>query len=669
MWWVITVTVLVVMLTVIGFRLRNPYLILRTAVTGAVRERIVRLPLKGITYSPLRHEIKIFNHLCLVMPSAHGVAVAYVTHMAGLLADPHYRPSTDPYDRLLYAYACAVLLSKSTDERQQRQLRKHLWFVFAPARKIVKRINPIWSSQLYSLYRVPFYKIFNNGYCDPRVCPIQTDQPLTMTVYGSYVKYQNANLTLRYFGNFYELEMRSEQQIALTVAKDKTDYDCTINRGVVTIKHLVTGESHTYTVHGEQVRLGSSLASATDKLVIYLTGQGHLTISVDHASRQLLTTAELTANRQVENIVTAAYQAHWVHGEKLLTRYRAAVKCVPSLKWLTHVVMVREPVDFFLVWDELSAYRRAAKLCGGFNLVFLYAASNRMVADLVTGFIDDATVRACQAERLLLFFIDRTTVEPDALYLLTKMSKPTTYVPPAPVLPAVRVTKSYPYVARLSVRNASPNPVTKTVDWPLTFRGWSVVSGQGSILTVVNVDSGRQATYHLPTAVHLTGEYLADHWTIPIKVKLAGYEQRQLTVTRHDAVLPSRPRVKDLVAALDDIQIKTADTALQALFNKPLDNQENPSLLALVKAAVKNVDQQLLLAVLADKHALPADVWQYLLTKVVGIRFAGGKIHLTPCVNLLGDFALSLTCHGEKYHFNTKKGLPSSTKIATITYG
>ena len=669
MLWAILTATLVITLTIIGFKLRNPYFVLRTTVTGDVKERIVRLPLKGITYPKLRHEIKIFNRLCVVMPSAHGVAVVYTEHLAALLAEPHHRPSNDPYDRLLYSYACAVLLSKTTDERQQRQLRKHLWFVFAPERKIVRQIKPVWSRQVYHLHPVPIYKIFERGYCDPQVCPIQTAQPLSMTVYNSYLKYTNADLTLRYFGDFYELDARGEQKITLPVAKDKDDYDCTINRGVVTVKNLVTGESHTYTVHGEQVRLGSSLGLATDRLEIYLTWQGHLTISLDHGTRHLLTTAELTANRQVEKIVTAAYQAHYLHGEKLLTRYRAAVKCVPSLKLLTQVVIVREPTDFFGVWDKLAAYRRAAQLFGGFNLVFLYAGSNRLLADLVTGFVTEDTVRECQAERLLLFFIDRTTVDPDALYILTKMTKPSAYLPPAPALSAVKVAKTYPYTARLTVRNATARPVTRTVNFPLTFRGMSIVSGQGSILTVVNVDSGRQATYHLPTAVTITGEYLTDHWTVPIKVKLAGYEQRQLTITRHDAVLPSRPRVKDLVAALEDIQINSPNAALQALFSKPIDAVENTALLGLVKAAVKNVDLQLLLAVLGDKHALPADVWQYLLVKVVGIRFAGGKIHLTPCVNLLGDFTLSLTCRGEKYTFNTKKNLPSSTKIATIAYG
>lgn len=669
MWWAVLTAGLVIILTIIYFKLRNPYFILRTTITGDSKERIVRLPLTGITYPPLRHEIKIFNRLCLVMPSAHGVAVAYTEHLAGLLANPHYRPTADPYDRLLYAYACAVLFGKTTDERQQRQLRKHLWFAFAPTRKIVKRLNPVWSRQKYVLYPVPLYKIFPHGFCDPQICPLQTAQPLMMTVYPSYLKYHNDDLTVRYFGDYYELDARSEQQITIPVAKDKMDYDCTINRGVVTIKHLITGVTHTYTIRGDQVRLGSSLAAATDQLVIYLTGQGRFTISYDHGQRHLCTTAELTANQQVEKIVTAAHQSHYLHGEKLLSRYRAARQCVPSLSLLTRVVTVREPTDFFMVWDELPAYRRAAKLFGGFNLVFLYAGSNRLVADLVTSFVSETHVQECQAEHLLLFFVDRTTIDPDALYVLTKMTKPSTYVPPAPALPTVRVTKTYPYTARLTVRNTTGTAVTQTVNWPLTFRGLAVVSGQGSILQVTAIDSGRRTTYHLPTTLHLTGEYLTDHWTVPIKVKLAGYEQRQLTITRHDAVMPSRPRVKDLVAALEDIQINSPNPAWQALFSKPIAAEENAALLTLVKAAVKNVDQQLLIAVLGDKHVLPADVWQYLLTKVVGIRFAGGKIHLTPCVNLIGDFTLSLTCRGEKYTFNTKKSLPSSTKIATIAYG
>lgn len=648
---------------------RNRYFVLRTDWQGPVKERIIYLPTRQINHPKLRTEVKIFNRLCLVMPTVGGVAVAYTKHLRALLADPRHKPGVDPYDKLFYGYACAVLLTKTTDPIVARQLRKNLLFLFAPQRKIVKRIKAVWTNKYYELYPTPIYKIFNDGYADPREPEFTTDAPLQTTVLGSYIKYHHANLTIKQFANFYELSATTEQTVTFTVAKDKQDYDCQIARGVVTCKNLLTGQTRTYAFRGEKIRLFTSMCAKTDALKIGVTWQGVATVSINHGRRQLLTAEELAFNHAVEDIVNQAYRAKYVQGERLRARYQAAEQCVPSLKLLTKVVPLTQPDDFFQILDQLPYYQKAAQLFGGFNLVFLYAGTNKFVADLVAGFLTDNQVETCRQQNLLLFFIDRTVVTPDALYFFTKLTKPTKYTPPAPMPYRATVSRTYPYVQRVVLSNPTPQPVTLTAPIPLVFAAPSVVSAQGTTLTVVGLYSGRVSTYKLPVPLHLENEWLTTHLNLPVKVKLMGFEQKVYQIQRHEQNANAQERRKNFVASLTQIVIKTADKKLEALFAKPVVDGQNPVLLNLVKAAYKNVDKKLLISLLEDKHSLTVDVWQYLLTKLVGVRLLRGKVHLVPCVNIMGDFTLEFVCNGEKYLFNTRKDLPNSQKIVKVQHG
>ena len=652
-----------------GWTHRNRYWWVATKTDGTVKSRLVRLPLQHIHHPKLRREIKIFNRLCLVVPTVDGVAVAYREQMRALLHDPRHHPGTDPYERLFYGYACYVLAEKIKDEIVQRQLRRNLTFLLAPSKKIVKRQAVVWSRQRYQLYALPIYKIFNDSYCDPLQSPMKMAQAWHVVAHGSYLKYYNDLAVVKRYAHAYTLHADATQTVTLKVAADKHDFNCTVSRGVVTCKHLPSGESHTYAVRGDKVRLATSICAKTDVLEIYVTWQGEAKILLDGGQPQWLPQADVSANQRLEQLVTAAYQTKFVTGERLRARYLAAEKLVPSLAGLTRVVNLRTADEFLAVWENLADYRRLASLFHGFNLVFLYASTQTGLEGVVRQMASAEQVTACHAEQLWLYFIDRTTTDPDALYFLTRMAGAGHYVPPAPTPPGLAISKTWPYVKTLTVTNTSPHKMTRDLVVPLWFQRPSVVSVNGCVLTAVHLDSGRVSSYVLPTPMHLTGEWLTTHVNIPLKVRLAGYETRQFTITRRESQQKDRLTKKDLATALSEIEIRTDDKKLDALFNKTVIDGEDVGCLAAVKAAYQNQDRKLLQAALNDRHQITADVWQYLLTQFVGLRVRAGKIYLTPCVNVMGEFTLTFLCQGQKYAFNTKKNLPSSAKFATIKYG
>ncbi len=647
----------------------NRYWLVQTKTVGTVKPRIVRLPLRHIDNVKLRREIKIFNRLCLVMPTADGVAVAYREAMRALLRNPQYRPSADPYERLLYGYACSVLAQKIDDEVTQRQLRRNLTFLFAPTRKIVKKIPAVWSRQRYQFHPLPIYKIFNDSYCDPMQPAILGAAPWQVVAHGSYLKYYHDDVVVKRYAHAYTLAAKTTQTVTLKVAPDKSDFDCQVSRGVVTCKHLRTGESHTYAVRGDKVRLATSVCAKTDALEIYISWQGQARINLDGGRPQWLPQADVAANQRLERLVTEAYQSKFVTGERLRTRYLAAAKLVPSLAGLTRVIAVSSAAEFLAEWANLADYRRLARLFNGFSLVFLYSSTASAVADTVMATAAAEQIAACHGDQLWLYFIDRTVTDPDALYFFTKLAQTGHYVPPAPTPSGLQVTKTWPYVKTLTVTNTLPQKMTRDLVVPLHFNRPAVVSANGSILRAVGLLSGRVSTYVLPAPIHLTGEWLTTHVNVPLKVKLAGYETRQFTITRREDNSKARLTKKDLATALSEIQVRTDDKKLDALFNKTVVDGEDAAVLAAVKAAYQNQDRKLLLAALGDHHQITVDVWQYLLTQLVGLRVRAGKIYLTPCVNVMGEFTVTFECQDQKYAFNTRKNLPSSAKFATIKYG
>ena len=659
--WLVTV--------VVYWRLhRNRYWLVATKTDGKIKAQIIHLPLKHIKYQQLRREIKIFNKMNLVMESVDGVAVIYREQMKLLLRNPSYRPEGNPYQKLLYGYACDVLSQKLNDEIVQQQLRRNLMFLFAPQRKIVKRIKPKWSQEKYVLYPLPVYKVFCDCYCNPLEPGIQTEKPWQVVAHGSYLKYYNQDLIIKRYAHAYTLFAKELQTITLKVALDKNDFNCTVSRGVVTCKHLVTGEVHTYAIRGDKVRLATSVCAKVDALEIYITWQGDAKICLDGCEPKKLMNEQIQVNKRLEQMLTDAYQSKYVQGERLRARYLAAQKIVPSLGGFTKVIALHTLDDFWKVWNDLADYRRLACLVKGFNLVFLYSSALPEFEGTILSMFNAEQITACHNDCLWLYFVDRTVIEPDALYFFTKLTKPAHYVPVESIPMGLRMNKCWPYVKTLTVTNTLPQKMTRNLIVPLVFRNPSVVSANGSVLTVVGLDSGYVSNYVLPVPVHLTGEWLTTHINIPLKVKLAGYETRQFTITRRECNTKKHLTKKELALSLSEIQVCSDDKRINELFKKTVVESEDANVLAAVKVAYQNQDKKLLLAALSERHQITTDVWQYLLTQFIGIRVRAEQIYLSPCVNVMGEFVVSFKCKGQKYAFSTKKNLSQNVKFANISY-
>lgn len=647
---------------------RNRYWLVETKTTGTIKTRIIRLPLKHIKHRQLRREIKIFNRLNLVLPTVGGVAIVYREQMKALLRNPQQRVSGDPYLRLFYVYASYVLAQKIDNEVTRRQLLRNITFLLAPRRKIVQRIKPIWSRQNYQLYPTPIFKVFGDCYHDPLEPAFQTAKTWQVVVHGSYIKYYNEDLVIKRYARAYTLSAQRTQTITLKVALDKADFDCVVSRGTVTCKHLLTGEIHTYAVRGDNVRLATSICAKVDALEIYITWQGEARVSLDGGEAEWLPSIQVAANRRLERILNSAYQSKFIQGERLRARYLAAQKIIPSLDGFTEVVAVHSLEDFWKVWNQLSDYRYLARLVQGFSLVFLYSSALPKLEDVILSTAQAEQIAACHSDYLWIYFVDRTVTEPDALYCLTKFTQATHFVPIQPTPAGLEMSKAWPYVKTLTVTNTLPQKMTRNLVVPLVFHRPVVVSANGTVLTVVGLISGHVSNYVLPVPMHITGEYLTTHLNIPLKVKLAGYETRQFTITRRESSLQKRLTKKELALALREIQVCTDDKKLNELFKKTVVGDEDAGVLAAVKVAYQNQDRKLLLAALGERHQITADVWQYLLTQFVGIRVRADKIYLSPCVNVMGEFTVSFECKGKKYAFNTKKNLSRGVKFANISY-
>lgn len=649
---------------------RNRYWDVAIKTNGDIKQQIVQLPLRHILNPKLRQEIKIFNRLCLVMPTIDGVAVMYREQMKALLRNPRYRPRQDPYERLFYGYACYVLSQKYKDEIKCRQLHRNLIFLLAPKRKIIKKINAILPRQQYLVNSLPIYKVFHDTYCDPLQPGIFASEPWQQIVaHGSYIKYVNHQMVVKRYAHAYELKSDNWQMVTIKVATDKRDFTCEVNRGVIICKHLRTGESHTFTVRGEKIRLATSLCEKKDALEIYLSWQGEAVVGLDGGEARWLTDNEISENKRLEGIVDKAYRAKYITGEKLRTRYLAASKLVPSLDNLTKVVILEKPEDFINQWNSLNDFKKVARLFGGFNLVFIYSGAVPIIEETVRLTVKEHQITECHRERLWIYFVDRSTTDPDALYLLIRLSQSGHYVPLEQTPPGLAVSRTWPYTKTLTVSNTLPQKMTKNLVIPLVFHRPSIVSAHGTVLTVVGLASGKISHYVLPTSLQIKNEWLTTHINIPLKVKLAGYETRQFTITRQENNCKSRLTKKELVTALQEIEIKTDDKKFDAIFNKTIVEGDDMATLAAVKVAYQNQDRKLLLAALDERHQITADVWQYLLTQIVGLRARVDKIYLTPCINIMGEFTVKFVCMEQQYAFSTKKNLSSKVNFVTIKHG
>jgi hypothetical protein len=630
-----------------------------------VKEKIVKLPVQNITNVKLLKEIKIFNSLFLIMPVCHGVSVAYTGQILALLANPKHRPPDDPYIKLLYGYACFVLANKTYNFTVRRQLQKNLLFLLGTNNKIVKKINPIWASKKYFVYPPVPYKIFNNSVVDFSATDFKTVRPLKTIICSSYIKYQNADIMIRRFDGFYELYANTEQQISFVVDADKENFDVRIACSTVHCKDLKTGREQKYTIRGDKFRLTTSVCEKIDALEIHILFAGGITVKINNGTKKMLSKTEIEFNRRVEQIVTRAYVSKSISGENLRSRYKLTEKVIPSFRLFTAVYEIADAEIFLSVMDDLECYKKAAVLFGGFNIVFLYSSGNDFVASLVAGFINGNDIEELSKLKVFMFFVDRITVSADAIYFLSRMAKKSgDYIAPARLCTdnkyvqiGEKVQKSFPYTRTIVLQNTQSKAVAVSATVPISFNNLSIVAKNGNNITVTGLYSGKVSVYKLPPAavLDMSKEILADIISIQIKTKIMGFEQKRFVIHKNNDVLTVKERRDNFIHSVQNIVVKSDDKEFKKIFTLPIADGESPQILYAVKSAYRSLDRSLLLSILSSRNEITADIWEFLMTKVVGLHWVKGRIHLVPNVNITGDFSLNFTCNGESYSFSTKQ--------------
>jgi hypothetical protein len=664
---------------------RNKYYRINFKAFGKVTKRIVKVPTRGITHTKLLNEVKCFNSLCLVAEVQNGVTAEYIKQMRALLKDINYRPRGDAYTKMFYAYACFVLSQKVDDFFIGRQLHNNLRWVFAPQAKIVRAIaDPKISRGRFTAHPPVRYKVFADSFADMSNPGFKTASPVTEIICDSFIMYRNDDIQIKRYDGFYDISARTEQTVTFALAADKTDWDCSVARGVITVRNMTNGETKKYKVTGEHIRLGSSVAAKTDALEIYVTVSGRAGVSVDGKKARLFTPDEIHFNKKVEQIAAAADNAKFVSGENLRSRYLAAIKEIPSLRLLTAVYEIADAENLLSVLDNLECYTKAAEIFGGFNIVFLYSGGNDFAAKLVTGFISREDISGMYAKRVFMYFIDRTAASVDTIYYLSRMAsagkraviKNDIWCGNDRVGINELHGRTYPYTKTVVLQNTDKSAQTVTAAVPITFPNMSVVSAAGKTVTVVGLHSGRCDVYRLPVdaSVPVKNEVVTDKMTVFIKTKLAGYEQRKFQIIKNENILSPKERKTQFVRSIENIHIESADVRFNKIFTLPVCGDENPSVLSAVKGAVRNADRALLLSVLSVRHELSGDVWVYLLNKIIGVRLtrnrvgvgqAKNTIQLVPNITLTGNFSLSFDYNGVKYEFD----IMQSGGGCSINYG
>jgi hypothetical protein len=646
---------------------------------GRIKNKIVKLPIHKIFNAKLLKEIKIFNSLNLITATRRGVAVVYSEYITALLKNVKIKAGSSPYEKLFYCYACYILAGKIEDERIKRQLTKNMLFTLFSGKKIVKIIhNMKWNSKQYELTPAPPYKIWGNSFVDFSKPGFEVSGGMQRFIYDSYIKYKNKEIVIKNYENFYEIIAAKEQEFILIVDDDKADWDAQINRNRVICKNLKNGEVKSYVFCGDKFRLTTSILQKTDKLKIYVHFAGAVTISVNGGKRNLLLREETDFNGECEKLVAAAYFAKFVRGERLRERYKAAEKVIPSLRLLTLVYEITDAEILLSAIDNFRHYKKIAELFSGINIVFLYSSGKDFVNKLVEGFISRDDVTDLIKNKVFLFFCDRVTAANDAIYFLSKMKQAVqqkfTAAERAAFGAVQKITsgraaaeidngnvtvneiaaKSFPYTRKIVLQNTKANEQSVFGQVVIKFGGLSVVTKNGQNLCAVGVNSGRMSVYKLPQGlnINIKDEVLTNEIVLEMKTKLIGYEQKKFVIVKNEDVMTLKERTENLLNSVENICIKSDDKQFEKIFYLPIVGERSPQLMPVIKSAVRNCDKNLLVSVLTARNSLTADIWEYLITKVIGVRFRAGKPQVTANINLTGEYSLSFEFDNKPYTFN-----------------
>jgi hypothetical protein len=253
----------------------------------------------------------------------------------------------------------------------------------------------------------------------------------------------------------------------------------------------------------------------------------------------------------------------------------------------------------------------------------------------------------------------------------------------------IHISNSYPITHTVYVRNTLKKSQNAKVNIPLDvgsvrpegalrstldilpFNMPAVCRRDGANLQVTNLRSGRSSVYKLPIGATVIdefgravgeGEIACEKVFVRCDVKLAGFEEKVLKIIKGEGGLSRKSRKEAFLGSLENLKITGR---LEKLFETKIVDGTDEKLVASLKEAVKNFQDEVFFALLAKKETLTADVFALLVERVIGIKLLRGKIQLMPCIVISGSFELSFSYNGTKYNFKvTERG-----SGFTVNYG
>jgi len=655
---------------------------------GTVREQIVKIErqlAKG--NDKLLREIRIFNHLRLVMPCRNGVPVVYAQYLGRLVLQPRWvLRETDGFLRLLYICAAANLYARTSDALVRRQLLKNCFYVFGMKDVVKTKLRCSLRQRSLSPFRQAAFKYLQGRFIFKEN---RLDRP-------SYTFYQMNGARVKHYADKVlpvECFETSAERFSYSIGADKLRY--TLSHTADTFYAVGDGKAVGLYVP-DKVTFGSSICEKGDELKIYVyAGPSAKKIFIIHGKTKaditatvarvkkmrgnldyLLTSGEAREVSQLENLFRAAWGSRFVRGDGLKDKSAAACKLVPTLFLPTLVKTVENSDDFFAVVDSFKLFRRIAETGNRLNIVFLYSSMNDLCQEVIKTFASETEARDMIAAGVFLFFVDRVTADDKAVNYLSLMSE--AKLPPSrrsgdaesdgAVELVAHISNSYPITHTVYVRNTVAKARSAKIRIPLdvgsdteglAFKTPAVCKQVGAnCLATPLKTSARGFGYKLPAGAVVLDELgreigeketVCERVWVQCKVSLAALEEKVLGIIKGEGNFSRAERKQEFIGSLENI--KVSDGVLSKLFAMRITEGQDEKLLCALKTAVKDFDRDVFFALLSKREGISSDVYAFLVERVLGIKLLRGKIQLMPAIAITGSFQLGFTYKGAPFSF------------------
>ena len=414
--------------------------------------------------------------------------------------------------------------------------------------------------------------------------------------------------------------------------------------------------------------------------------------------------------RAIEGLFVTACDGKFVSGEGLREKFIAATKYVPTLFLPTLVYTIEEKQDFFDVVDRFEYFRRIARAGRNINVVFMYSGMNDNVRAIINAFVDKGEARGLIDAGVFLFFVDKVKSDAGAVNYLSLMAERACnekrkksgkdkysylfnkaeagnndcFTDNSAVVTARHVSNSFPVTHSVFVRNTASRGQSARVFIRIDVGAGgyaSVVAKRGAVVVVAGLKPGtRSCNFSLPTgAVVLTDggdrveklETVCERFFVAVDVRLSAHEERVFKIVKNDGGLGRAERKQTFIGSIENLTVRATDSRFEKLFAHKITDTDDGTrkaeeLLSNIKSAVRNYDIDLFHVLLGRHNGVTTDIWAFLVSKVLGIKLVRGKVQLTPCIQITGDFELTFEHAGTPYNFTVKQHAGGAF---TINYG